>query len=204
MNGVQEFDAFRHGTLEGFASADEACAARAFVNDRSSYGFFEVVGTRCSARVDKPSAAHVAIGHLISRQIDWVIAAEIGVDALVKFAIAGIAHVEGLIATVIFGQLLLDDVGLDGNAEVVSLTGKVSGHVIVLVFFEGIIAKVAPQNSGHAEFMCFCEGVADLDDLAAALFGAEINGGAHGGSAHVIRFLDRAEENLIGLVGEGK
>src|SRR3979411_1151075 len=47
-------------------------------------------------------AAHVAVGHLVARQVDGMVAGEIGVDALVEFAVAGIAHVEGLVAAIIF------------------------------------------------------------------------------------------------------
>ena len=48
------------------------------------------------------------------------------------------------------------------------------------------------------------EGLADFDNLAAALVGAEIDGGANRGRAHVVGLLHGAEENLIGLVREGQ
>jgi hypothetical protein len=49
--------------------------------------------------------------------------------------------------------------------------------------------------------MGFRESAADLDDLAVGLIGAKINCGANGGSSHVIGFLNRAEEDLVKLVG---
>ena len=52
--------------------------------------------------------------------------------------------------------------------------------------------------------MGFGEGLADFDDLAAGLIGAEIDGGANRGGAHVVGLFDGAEEDLIGFVGEGE
>jgi len=87
-----------------------------------------------------------------------VIAGEVGVDALVELAIAGIAHVQGRVAAIIFWKLLLDDVGLNGDAEMIGLPGEVGGDVIVLVFLEGVVAQIAPQNRSHAEIVSFGKG----------------------------------------------
>src|SRR5438477_426708 len=114
LNGVEELDAFLHGALERFAAGDETRAASALVDNRSGDGFLEIVCSGSAATVDQDSAAHVAVGDLIARQVDGMIAAEVRVYALVKFAVAGITHVEGLITAVIFRELLLDDVRLDG------------------------------------------------------------------------------------------
>src|SRR5207248_525715 len=105
----------------------EASATGALVDNRSGYRFFEIVCPRSSAAVDEASAAHIAVGDLIAAEVDGMIAGEVSVDALVKFAIAGIAHVERRIAAVILGQLLFDDVGLDGDAQVIGLAGEVGG-----------------------------------------------------------------------------
>src|SRR5216683_737252 len=48
---------------------------------------------------------------------------------------------------------LLDNVGLDGDAEVIGLAGEVGGDVIVLIFLEGVVAEIAPENRGHAEIV---------------------------------------------------
>src|SRR5208283_3018912 len=140
------------------------------------------------------------IRHLVAREINWMIAAEFGVNALVKLSIAGIPDVQGFIASVIFGQLLLNDVGLDGNAEMIGLAGEIGRDVIVLILLKGGIAEIAPQNSGHAEFVSLGESVADLNDLAIALLRAEINGCANGSGAHVIGFLNSSEQDLVELV----
>ena len=42
-----------------------------------------------------------------------------------------LAEVERVVAAVVLGQLLLDDVGLDRHAEVVGLAGEVGGQVVV-------------------------------------------------------------------------
>src|SRR5229473_7040587 len=204
LDGIEKLDAFLHGALEGFAAGDETGAAGALIDDGGGYGFFEVVCAGRAAAIDQAGAAHIAVGDLIAGQVDGMIAGEIGVNALVEFAVAGIAHVEGLVAAVIFREFLLDDVGFDGDAEMVGLPGEVGGEVIVLVLLEGVVAEIAPENRGHAELVGVGEGLANFDDLAATLFGAEINGGADGGRAHVVGLLDGAEENLIGLVREGE
>jgi hypothetical protein len=204
LDGVQEFYAFGHGALEGFAAADEAGAAGALVDDGGGDGVFEIVGTGSAAGIDEAGAAHEAVGNLIAGEIDRVIAGEVGVNTLVELTVAGVAHVEGRVAAVIFGKLLLDDVGLNGDAEMIGLAGEVGGDVVVLIFFEGVVAEVAPENSGHAEVVGLGEGLADFDDLAAGLVGAKIDGGANGGGAHVVGLFDGAEENLIGFVGEGE
>jgi hypothetical protein len=42
-----------------------------------------------------------------------------------------LAELAAVVAAVVGRQLLLDDVGLDGDAEVVGLTGEVGGRVVV-------------------------------------------------------------------------
>src|SRR5258708_3872341 len=204
LDGVEELDAFLHGALEGFAAGDEAGAAGALVEDGGGDGFLEIVGAGSAAAVDEAGAAAEAVDDLVASEVDGMIAVEFGVDALVEFAVTGVADVERGIAAVIFGELLLDDIGLDGDAEMVGLAGQVGGEVIVLVLFEGVVAEVAPEDGGHAELVSMGEGLADFDDLAAALVGAEINRGTNGGCAHVVSLLDGAEKNLVGLIGEGE
>ena len=155
----------------------------------------------CAAAVDQSGAAHVAVGDLVAAEIDGMIAGQVGVDALVEFAVAGIAHVERRVAAVILREFLFDDVGFDGHAEMIGLSGKVGGEMIVLVFLEGGVAEIAPQNGGHAEFVSVRESLADFDDLAIALIGAEIDGGADGDRAHVVSLLNAGENNLVGFVG---
>src|SRR5262245_39127438 len=103
-----------------------------------------------------------------------MITGEIGVNALVKFAVARIAHVESFVAAIIFRKLLFDDVGFDGDAEMVSLAGEVGGKMEILVFLESAIAQIAPQNSSHTELVRFGKSTANFDDLAVALFRAKV------------------------------
>jgi len=65
---------------------------------------FEIVCAGCAAGVDEARAAHVAIRDLVAAEIDGMIAGEVGVDALVEFTVAGIAHIEHLIAAVYFPE----------------------------------------------------------------------------------------------------
>src|SRR5467141_3355758 len=88
LNGVEKLDAFFHGALESLAAGDEAGAAGALVDDGSGDGFLEIVCAGSTSAVDQTSAAHVAISDLIARKVNGMIAAKIGVDALIKFAVA--------------------------------------------------------------------------------------------------------------------
>src|ERR1700756_4925823 len=76
--------------------------------------------------------------------------------------------------------------------------------MVVLVFLESAVAHVTPQNRGHAQLMRVCESPADLDNLAVALLRAEIDRGAYGGWAHVVRDLHGREKHLIELVWVGE
>ncbi len=130
-----------------------------------------------------------------------MITGKVGVDALVEFSVTGIAHVESQIAAVIFGHFLLDDVGLNGDAEMIGLAGEIRGEVIVLVLFESVVAHVAPEHGSHAELVGFGKGAADFDDLAIGLVGTEIDGCADSGSTHVPSLLNSTEEHLIEFIG---
>ena len=82
-------------------------------------------GPGCAAAVDKACAAHEAIGHLVAAKIDGMVAGEFRVNALVEFSVTGIAHVERSVPAIIFGKFLLDDVGFNGDAQMIGLAGKV-------------------------------------------------------------------------------
>ena len=71
-------------------------------------------------------AAHVAVRELVARQVDRVVGRQLRIDRLVR-----LAEVERVVAAVGLRQLLLDDVGLDRDAEVVGLAGQVGGEVVV-------------------------------------------------------------------------
>ena len=106
-----------------------------------------------------------------------------------------------MIAAVVLRKLLLDDVGLDGHAEVIGLTGEVGRDVIVLVLLERGIAQVAPQHRRQPLIVRHGECLADLDDLAPALLRPEVDRGADRRRAHVHRLLHRPEQDLVELVG---
>jgi hypothetical protein len=50
-----------------------------------------------------------------------MVTCKLGVNALIKLAIAGTSGVQGFEAAVVLGQFLFDDIRLDGDAEVISL-----------------------------------------------------------------------------------
>ena len=84
-----------------------------------------------AAAVDQAGAAHVTVRHLVAAEIDRMIAGQFGVNALVQFAVARAAGVQRFEAAVVLRQLLLDDVGLDGHAQMIRLAGEIGGDVII-------------------------------------------------------------------------
>ena len=165
---------------------------------------------RSLAPLDSPpelmsaDAAHVAVHHLPAGEVDRVVGGELLVDERV-----GLAELEGVVAAVVLGQLLLDDVGLDGDAEVVGLTGEVGRQVVVgLLGLEGRVAEIAPEDGEEAEGVGVLEGGPDLLELAVGLFGAEIDGGAdadgtefgglgHGGEHDLVVGVGVVEELVV-------
>jgi hypothetical protein len=70
------------------------------------------------------SPAHVAVGDLVAAEVDRVVGRQLRVD---ERAGLPVARPERVVAAVVLGHLLLDDVGLDRHAEVVGLAGEVGG-----------------------------------------------------------------------------
>ena len=163
---MQEFSAFADIALESFATRDEALATCTFVDDGSFNSLSEVVATGRTTRVDETDASHVAISDLVAGEVDGVIGAQVSVHALVDFTVGRFGLLDSEVATVIFWKLLLDDVGTDGDAEVIGLARKVSRYVVIFVFLKGAIASVAPENGGHTLFVSHLEGLRYFDDLA--------------------------------------
>ena len=152
---------------------------------------------RGAARIDHADASHVAVGVLPANKFSGAVGAELVVNALVGFAKAN-----GVVAAVVGGQLLLDDIGSNGDPNVVGLSGKVgSGVVVNAVFLEARVAKVAPQNGCHAPLVCMIKCLSDLLQLAGAVFVAKIDGGADGDTAHIPGLLDLTKQVLLVLVG---
>ena len=146
MDGVEEFHALGNGALECLAAADEAEAASSFVDDRGAHCFGQIAGARrCPSGVDQPDAAHVAVGHLPPGEVDRVVGGQLVIHQRV-----GLAEPEGVVAAVVLGELLLDDVGLDGYPDVVGLGSEIGGRVVVgAVHLETGVPQVAPQYGEH-------------------------------------------------------
>src|SRR5688572_32924639 len=200
LDGVQQFYALGHGTLKGLAARDQPHATRPFVDDCRLDRSGQVAGALgFAAAVDQADATHVTVRDLPAAQIDRVLGGQLAVDEFAGLAVS----LEGVVATVVLGQLLLDDVGFDRDAEVVGLAGEVGRHVIVdAVLLEARVAQVAPQDGEHAQLMRPGEGLADLFDLAGRLIRAEVDRRPDTGGTEVIGLLYRAEHHLVELVGE--
>ena len=92
---------------------------------------------RLAAGVDEPDAAHVAVRDLPPAEVDRVVGRQLVVDERRR-----LAEVERGEAAVVLGRLLLDDVGLDRDAEVVRLTGQVGRHAVVdAVLLERVLRR---------------------------------------------------------------
>ena len=126
-------------------------------------------------RVDEPGAPHVAVGHLVAHEVDRVIRGERRIHQRVR-----LRELDRVEAAVVLGHLLLDDVGLDGDPEVVGLAREVGRDVVVdAVLLEGVVAQVAPQDGGEPQLVGAAEALRDLPDLPARLRRAEVHGRAH-------------------------
>src|SRR5205807_7311502 len=200
LNGAEQLDAVGHGPLEGLAPHDEPGPTRPLVDDGGADGLTQItVPLRLASGVDEGNPAHVAVGHLPAGQIDGVVGGELRVHEGV-----GPAEVQGGEAPVVLGLLLLDDVGLDGDAQMVGLPGQVGGQGVVdAVLLEGGVAQVAPQDGEHPEIVGLREGLAHLLHLPRALLRAEVDGGAHSHRPQVPGLPDVAEHDLVVLVRVG-
>jgi hypothetical protein len=201
LDQVKQLDPVGHGALEGFSSADEAHSAGAFVDDGGADGVGEIVLAAGAAAVDQRTAAHVAIGDLIAAKLDGMIAGrEIGVDFF-----AGLAELQRVVTAVILCELLLDDVGLDGDAEMIGLAGEIGGEVEILFGGgESRVAKIAPEDGDQPQLVCGGEHPGNFLNLPIGFGGAEINGRADGDGAHIERLLHVAEDDLIEFVRIGE
>ena len=206
LYSVQNLNTLLHRALEGLASRDEAHATRTLVDNCRAYRVLHIAGTfGLTARVDQSGAAHVAIEHLVTAEVDRMLGGQFGINALIQFAIRASASVERLVAPIVGGKFLLDDVSLDGDAQVIGLARKVGGNVVVnAVLLKRVVADVASENGGHTQGMRFFEGLCHFNDLASGLIGTEIDGGSYRNRAEVPRFTDRAEHDLISLIGIGQ
>jgi uncharacterized protein len=114
--------------------------------------------------------------------------------------LARLSEFDRVVAAVVFGQFLLDDVCLNCDAEMVRLSGEVGGDMVIIVRLEGVVPQVAPENGDHAEFVRIFKSFGNFHDLPAGFFGAEIDRRAHGCRAHVVCLVNAREQNLIRFV----
>src|SRR5437867_6917625 len=122
-----------------------------------------------------------------------MIAAQLRVHLLVS-----LAELERVVTAIVFGQLLLNYVGLNGDAEVISLSRQIGGSMIVdFLGFERGISQVAPQDGEHPKLVCARKRFGDLLELPLRFLGAKIDRRPDPGTALFIRLIDRPEDYLI-------
>ena len=77
-----------------------------------------------------------------------------------------LAELERVETTVGLRELLLDDVRLDGDAQVVRLPGQVGRGVVVgPAHFEIGVPQVAPEHGEHPQLVGVLEHLRHLDEL---------------------------------------
>src|SRR5262249_23732055 len=153
----------------------------------------DVVFARCPARVNQTDAAHKAVCNLVASHVDGIVSGQLGVDSLV-----GLAEFERVVASIGLRKLLLDYIGLYSDAQVVGLTGKVSGSVKIGLFgLERGVAQVAPQYAEQAKLVRVFKGPAHFLDLALGLLGAEIDSRPDRDAPHIERLVDRSKYDLV-------
>ena len=206
LNQVQQFHAFLQRTLERLAPGNQSCAAGALVDDGRLHRRREIArALGFAAGIDESRPAGVTVQNLIPAKVNRMVGGQFRINALINFAIAA-ANGGGhrLVTAVVLRQFLLDDVGFDGDAEVIGLSGEVGADVKILFLgLERAAAQVAPQDGGQAEFMRALEGEARLHNLPRGFRRTEINRRAHGDRAHVPRLFDLAR-NKPGRTGWGR
>ena len=112
--------------------------------------------------------------------------------------LARIAEIDRSISAVVFGELLFDNVCLNRYAEMIRLPREVGRDMIIFLFrFEGIVARVAPQDGPHAQLMRMLKCLAHFPQLPAGFSRAEIDRCADGNCAHPVRLLHAGKEGLV-------
>jgi len=140
LNVVEEFDAVGHRPLEGFATGDKPHAATPFIDHRRKDRIGKVVLARSTAGINQTGAAHVVVGNLPADHINGVVGNQFPVHLG-----ATLAKANGLEATIVFGQFLFDNIGLDGYDRVCGRLGQVGGGVVIDgMFLESRVTQVAP------------------------------------------------------------
>ena len=122
LDRIEQFDAFSEGTLKRFATGDEAGAAGAFVDDGGLHRRFEIaLAFGFAAGVDQAGPARIAVQYLIPAEINRMICGQLRVNFLARLAVIR----DGFKAAVVLGKLLFDDVGLNGDAQMIRLPGEI-------------------------------------------------------------------------------
>jgi len=87
---------------------------------------------------------------------------------------------------------------LNGDAEVISLSGQIGGPVIVdFLGLERSISQVAPQDGEHPKLVCPRKRFGDLLELPLRFLGPEIDRRSNAGAALFISLINRPEDYLI-------
>ena len=114
--------------MKCLAPHDESAAAGALVDHSSLYSRFEIgISLGATTGIDEADLTHITICHLEPAQVDGMICSKAVVHVFRMFTKVDIAEPE-----VGFRQFLFDDIGFNGDANMICLPGKIGGRVIIL------------------------------------------------------------------------
>src|SRR4051794_15786735 len=122
LDCIKQSDTFFDRSLECFAARNKTHAAGALVDDSSDDSISEVPRPfGFAAAINQAGAAHVTVGNLIAAKVDRMITGQLRIDSFIEFAVTGVSRVKCFEAAIVLGQLLLNDISLDGYPEMIGL-----------------------------------------------------------------------------------
>jgi len=201
LNRMEEFDALFHGLLKCLATCYQAHSSGPLVNHRRLDHLGQIVLAGGASGIDQSDPSHVVVHHLIPRQVNRMFPIELRVHLLVELAKTSLL-VQGLIAAISHGRLLLNNIGLNRRAEVVGLSRHVGAQVVIHApDFEGLVPQIAPENRHHPRLVRPMKDLADFLDLPAALSRAEVHRRSDRHGAHIKSLPHVGKQDLIERVG---
>src|SRR4029079_14619051 len=121
LDRVQQLHAFAHRALKRLATRDQSHAAAALVNHCRANRLSQITrALRFAARIDQAATTHVTVCHLVAHEIDRIVSGQLLINELVGLSVrAPQSLFSSLVAAVSLRQFLLNDVSLDGHAQMV-------------------------------------------------------------------------------------
>ena len=152
--------------MKRFATRNQTHATRAFIDDRRLHRFGNVILAGGTAGVDQTRPTRKAVQHLVSAKIDRMIRSQLGIDSGIGLPVITSRQLQRIVAPVVLGKLLFDNIGLDGRSDVIGLRGQIGRQMIILLLcLKCGVPYITPKDRVHAELMSNRERAGNLLDL---------------------------------------